>query len=118
MGRIAEPQNTDAVKTWCSTIRADYLSQTDTALQSVASTLSVAGLSVGSGMTTITQLKLFAVSGVNPITFAHGMTGTPKCVVSANAAQPYAIAWTSDGANITIRHNSAGSLTVTVIAWI
>lgn len=91
----------------------DYVSQSDANPQVV-----VGGFAIGSGMTSIAKLKLFTVSGTNPITFAHGMGGTPKCIVSANAVQPYAIAWNSNGTNIIIYHNAAASLSVTVLAWI
>lgn len=97
----------------------DYVSQTDTTAQSIVSALACNGnLSVGSGMTTISKLKLFTASGSNPIVVAHGMVSTPKVVVSANALQPYALGWDSDATNITIRHNAAGSLSVSIIAWV
>lgn len=52
-------------------------------------------------------------SGVNPITVAHGLGGTPTLVLfTVNAVQPYVVTYNADAVNIVFYHNAAGSLTI------
>ena len=56
------------------------------------------------------------VTVANGGTVAHGLGGTPTRVfLSANAVQPYAMAWTADATNITFHHSAAATL---IINWL
>lgn len=56
-------------------------------------------------------------TGSSPITIPHGLGAQPtKVFVSVNAVQPYAVAYNADATNVTVYHNAAGSLTVSVRA--
>lgn len=121
MGRVSSVSQGQVIDptSFGNALITDYVSQTDSTAQSIASALECkASLTVGTGMTTISKLKLFTASGSNPIVVTHGMGSAPKIIVSANALQPYALAWNSDATNITIYHNAAGSLSVSIIAWV
>jgi hypothetical protein len=86
----------------------DYVSQTDITAQTIESALTL------NGKITFKYIKTGTATGSNPITVAHGLSGTPQIVtLGAKALQPYALAWNADATNIKIYHNAAGSLTVT-----
>jgi hypothetical protein len=56
------------------------------------------------------------VTVANGGTVAHTLGGTPTRVfLSANAVQPYAMAWTADATNITFHHSAAATL---IINWL
>ena len=68
--------------------------------------------------TSTTTVYKGTATGSSPITVAHGVGSTPAVVVlTANAAQPYALGYSADATNITIYHEAAGNLTVSWIAY-
>ena len=61
----------------------------------------------------------FVKSGTSPITFLHNMGQVPTGVVATpNAVQPYAWSYDKNATQIKIYHNSFGSLTFSIVAWI
>lgn len=89
----------------------DYVSQTDTTEQDMASDLQYA-----SGKRPNFGFEGTG-SGTSPITVPHGLGSTPATVfVSVNALQPYTVAYNADDTNVYVYHNAMGSLTVSVRA--
>jgi len=96
---------------WPTDITADYVSKTDANAQTIASDVTVSGDLTVSG--SFSHGAKGTASGTSPITIAHGLGSTPSVVLlTANAAQPYALGYAADGTNITVYHNAAASLTV------
>lgn len=135
-----------ATAEWINTLINDYLSQSDTELQTIARLDHVTFQPINPPLTaearlfydmTAKKLKLYngtswlvipafdpggetatgTASGTNPIVKAHGLSGAPQIVVlGINAVQPYVASWNSDATNITFYHNAAGSLTISYLA--
>lgn len=109
----------DDVSKYHNALVADYLSQTDTNDQNIASDLVFASGKApkydGSPKTRVSV----TVSGSGPkITYAHGKGSAPDgCSPGAKAPQPYAIGWTADATNIYIHVSAAGPVTVSIDAW-
>ena len=118
VGTVVKGETGDETKQW-NPLVTDYVSQTDTTKQNMASDLEFASgkKPIYDGQPTGTHIRV-NVTGVSPITYAHGQGSEPDNVtLGINASQPYTASYTKDATNIKIYHNAAGSLTISIDAY-
>ncbi len=104
---------------WPTAINTDYVSQTETTNQNMASNLIFASGKAPSYDGSPAAQYRFVQAGTSPITITHGIGQAPTGVVATvKGVQPYAIGVNWSATNITVYHSAIGSVTVSVIAWV
>lgn len=121
MVRATTPTNGEKADptAWPTDITNDYLSQTETTNQNIASNLIFASGKAPSYDGSPAAQYRFVRAGTSPIIITHGIGQAPTGVVATvKGAQPYAVGVNWNATTITVYHNAAGSVTVSVIAWV